>query len=1281
MAIPFTVSNDALASLAPPAAEGLAKRMILAEAVSAGVPTDEVCTSGNAPAPDGGVDIEVENAPRESGGGLIKKGRTAYQVKSGRFAPSRDIARTLFGRDGQLRDGIRRCLDAGGTFVVILTGWDGADTGEEERTEKGFASMLSGRHPHCSDPAIRVWGQGKIRGMLERHPHLAFHAAGVPSGLYTHAMWSSHPGMKHDAHLGPEQHRFVNELRGYLRADDQPVLVQVTGAPGAGKTRLVLEATRDEAYSGRIVYTSQPDLLRPLLNHMAVGGVDYSDLVIVVDDCTYLEQGSIWYEVQNYRRVKMVAITGEPGIGGASTCHLPVPDLGGVQTAEIIAGYTRAGRGIEKWIDYCRPSPGAAHIVGANLEKYPGDVPRQPESVPVWERHVAGPAGQEPDGAETRRVVLGWLSLFKTIRRGRPHEREIGCIAALAKEHDRISEGQFLDAVEDLRAAGVLRGESELCITPKMLHLHAWAGWWDTHAAGTAPMPDRLVEGGGSRRLFQSYIDMFGYAGDSPRALRITRGLLAPGGLFEPDGALESRLGADLFLMLSGIDPPAALSCIERAAGRAGGADQPGGAERLPDHAVHALARMLLDPKAFQGAMRLLFGLAARGGGAGGAGGRSGGYPRNPALDACCAALDPAGHDRAARGVPLKTRLGALSEAMRSESAGIRLAAARACGSVLAMRRASIALPCYEGAGHIPDPWTPSDRGEAVAYYLGVMDMLGGAAEGDPDKSVREEAARQAVETLWQAALVPEMAAPAVGLAERLCAAGAMPDRKRLLGQVSILLDIERGRMDAGIAARLAALRDSVEGSGFSVELRRLVGSHVRLGWSDPYREHAERAGRDLRRLAGAAVRDGLSGPDMDWLVSESAEGGAPASAFEFGLEVGARDARRLVPAAAVDAMRRAAAAASPSFLGGCLRAMRDGGDGGDAAEDVLDGLLADDSLCGHLPALTRMAGASDRGARRLARGVAEGRIGPRPLEALCYGGALAGGVSAGAFAELVGAVLGAHGDDPAGAAAALGLAHAYYLQGGGGEEGGGDSGGARPMPLRPALDILLHGGLFGAQGEDYARRAASWWAGLGIALVRQHPGQAARLAGAAIDRLGGNWPRPSDPYGDAPLDVLAEAARLRPREAWGAVAARLSRGGEGGDRGGETERALLEWIGEGGGAQALPMDDVIRWAEEEPDTRPAMLSRFIPPDFAVARDFVARFGGRADVRDVVSEGFLQVEYSGSILSHYAGKRAQALRLRDGEGDPNVRAWLGHHIGRIDGRIAELAPEAGRLAA
>ena len=88
-------------------------------------------------------------------------------------------------------------------------------------------------------------------------------------------------------------------------------------------------------------------------------------------------------------------------------------------------------------------------------------------------------------------------------------------------------------------------------------------------------------------------------------------------------------------------------------------------------------------------------------------------------------------------------------------------------------------------------------------------------------------------------------------------------------------------------------------------------------------------------------------------------------------------------------------------------------------------------------------------------------------------------------------------------------------------------------------------------------------------------------------------------------------------------------------------------------------------------------LSRYTPPDLAGARGFVARFG----CRDDVSETLLRGECTGSILSHYADKRAQALRLYDGEDDPAVLAWLDRHVERIDGYIAELAPDAESLAA
>lgn len=162
-------------------------------------------------------------------------------------------------------------------------------------------------------------------------------------------------------------------------------------------------------------------------------------------------------------------------------------------------------------------------------------------------------------------------------------------------------------------------------------------------------------------------------------------------------------------------------------------------------------------------------------------------------------------------------------------------------------------------------------------------------------------------------------------------------------------------------------------------------------------------------------------------------------------------------------------------------------------------------------------------------------------------------------------------------------------------------------------------------------------------------------------------------------MDALTEAARLRPREVWNAIASRLASAEDSGDK--RVAHHLYAWIKAGAAARVLPMPDVMRWAEERPDERPASLSRSLPPDFAAVRDFVARFGGDRDVRACISGAFLMGAYEGSILSHYAGKRAQALRLYEGESDPNVLAWLDHHIGSIDACIAQLAPEAGRAAA
>ena len=544
------VSDDVLARLDPVAAEDLGRRMIAAEAASAGIRIDQIYTSGNTFAPDGGIDFVVRDAPMESDTGLIKKGHTAYRVKSGAFVPSRDIARMLFKKDGRLKDGMRRCLDSNGTLVVILTG-RGASGMDTEGAEGRFARALSDRSPEYAGMPVRVWNPGKIRSLLDRHPRLSLLVSGASAGLRTHDMWASHPDMRPAAHLGPEQRRFIDDLRCRLQSDGgEAALVLVTGAPGAGKTRLVLEATRDAACSKRVVYTNQPDSLKSLLDHIAVCGSDFSGLVVVIDGCMH-PGGRMWHKAKAYREIKMVAISDAPNEDGISTCHMPVPDLGDAQIGQIISEYAGSVEGegeedLAEWIGYCRPSPRVAQMVGERLRKNPGDASSQPVSVHMWEGHIAGRHGRDSPEAGVNKIVLRWMSLFKTLRRGGAYKRELECVASLAEESHNISSGQFMGTVERLRAMKVLRGESELCITPKLLHLHMWAGWWKTYSAGMAPCPDRLVEGG-SRRLFQSYVDMFKYAKGAPEAAQIMRDMLVPGGFLESDRALRSRLGADFF--------------------------------------------------------------------------------------------------------------------------------------------------------------------------------------------------------------------------------------------------------------------------------------------------------------------------------------------------------------------------------------------------------------------------------------------------------------------------------------------------------------------------------------------------------------------------------------------------------------------------------------------------------------------------------------------------------------------------------------------------------------
>ena len=95
----FTVKNEHLTRLNQRAVDFFQK-LLWAEARRLGIEISKINVSSRINVPDGGVDAAVDDVHIETGSGIIKQGKTSYQIKSGAsFKPWQEsvIKEELFG--------------------------------------------------------------------------------------------------------------------------------------------------------------------------------------------------------------------------------------------------------------------------------------------------------------------------------------------------------------------------------------------------------------------------------------------------------------------------------------------------------------------------------------------------------------------------------------------------------------------------------------------------------------------------------------------------------------------------------------------------------------------------------------------------------------------------------------------------------------------------------------------------------------------------------------------------------------------------------------------------------------------------------------------------------------------------------------------------------------------------------------------------------------------------------------------------------------------------------
>ena len=1241
----YTVTNDDLRRLDASEAVALLSNLLWAEATRLGIPISKVHISANVSIPDAGVDADISH--QTAAGDLIRAGRTAYQVKSGdSFQPQREAAirRELFGDKKpckpNLKRRIRECLNENGTYVLVCTGVDPVDRSLAEDHLRRFFAACDYTNPRCE-----VWVQNQLRGFLTKYPSIALDVNGHDAGaLRGYPNWAGDADMGFLFQRGAKQDGFISDLQTALRAAGNATHVHVRGAAGIGKTRLVFEAVQPIDLRPLVLYTNRP---AELLNGEFMATLTREDnqyaVILVVDECSENFRTQIWNRLRSRgQRIKLVSIFNQfEDFSGGSILDAPL--LEREKIVQIIESYNIPRDQAERFANMCSGSPRVAHVVGLNLQLNPDDLTKSPGTIDVWGRFVAGIDDPNSDHVKDAIVVLRYLALFKRFGYGDPVVAEAKSVSALIeKDHKHITWGKFREIVSALRKRKILQGETTLYISPELFHIWLWGEWWNIYGEGfeLASFAEEFAS-----TLLPWFLEMFKYAEQSQVAKKVVRRLLGPSGPFQAGEFLASRLGGGFFLALTDVDPEQALACLQRTVG---GWSQTQLLEFRDGRrgVIHALERIAIWKESFCGAAQLLLKLAEA----------ENETWANNATGVFAGLFSPGPGEVAPTEASPMDRFPILAEALFSESDAKRAVALKACDAALETQRFTRMVGAeHQGFKPKPELWTPRTYGEIYSAYREVWNLLRGRLAALP----AEQNAQAARILLSKGGAIASRTnlGPLVLETWREILAARLTTKADILGELFSLLRFCRSELTPEIITAVEEFRDELVGNDFASHLKRYVGMDLLGDALDEESRPTDGRDRKIRALAEQCVtQPELLGRELAWLVTDEAKTG-----YLFGYELAKLDTNNSFLGPICDAQRKPTPNSSSFFLSGYMRAIFE--TNVDTWEHLLDQFSYDDQIRIHVPELTWRSGMTDRAAVRILQLAQTGQMEVGRFGMFCFGSVIKE-LSEGVFRQWAEFLV--EKPDVRCATVLVNLLHIYYL----------DGKWVRKLPGDLALRALSHDAFF-RKDEHFRTMDDYYWAEVGTAFVSGNPTESLKLAQIIISHFGEEGTIVGA-YHSKAHKVLMEITRQNAREVWQLVSERL------GPPIDTRAFRLKSWLhgdtfspgGENGVLPLIPLDDVWKWVDANPNERAWYLATFVPKQLfhsaerpCLAREVLIRYGGDDRVRRNLMANFSTEGWSGSASFHYQQKKQCLLKFRDEETDSNVKLWIDEYAGDLESRI------------
>jgi hypothetical protein len=363
---------------------------------------------------DGGVDAEISDVELpDKNNGIIKEGKTCYQIKSGDFnIRQRNKRKEILerGNSGELNHKVKECLDSNGTLIIVLFGWD--QPLNDGSYEESFQDSLQEFTDEYNNPDIEVWLQNTLRGYFRQFPNLAlrlnrkanlhfetFHEWGRRNEVHSRIY---HPDDSHE--------RWISTIREKLEDSGSRYtsFIRIIGNRGIGKTRLAFEALNKKDLKHLVCYTTATNfedsrLERELRRKSSLSAI------VVIDECDRDECSRIWDKFKHLdesERLTFITITGDPE--EPISKDIDVVELEAIeeeQCKQILLDYDGVDEELaDHFAGYCEGYPRFAHLLGQNLEheKHPLEAG---EHIQPWDRCIAGRDEIGGDGFEQRKLV------------------------------------------------------------------------------------------------------------------------------------------------------------------------------------------------------------------------------------------------------------------------------------------------------------------------------------------------------------------------------------------------------------------------------------------------------------------------------------------------------------------------------------------------------------------------------------------------------------------------------------------------------------------------------------------------------------------------------------------------------------------------------------------------------------------------------------------------------------------------------------------------------------